>query len=136
GEAPVEDPDLEQALHIVHAFRHAGRFDLIHNHLNWPPLLFAELVETPVVTTLHGAAMLEPAARRAFLRFAQRPYVAISQAEREAVPELNYVATVPNAIPLDQFPFQHRPGPYPPFLARPPPAKAPDPAIAVARAPG
>lgn len=136
GEAPAEDPDLEQALHIVHAFRHAGRFDLIHNHLNWPPLLFAELVETPVVTTLHGAAMLEPAARRAFLRFAQRPYVAISQAEREAVPELNYVATVPNGIQLDQFTFQDRPGAYLLFLARMHPAKGPDLAIEVARRTG
>lgn len=136
GEVPVEDPGLEQDLHMVHAFRQAGRFDLIHNHLNWRPLLLAELVDTPVVTTLHGAAMLEPAARRAFLRFPQRPYVAISQAEREAVPQLNYVATVPNGIELERFTFQDRPGEYLLFLARLHPAKGPDLAIQVARETG
>lgn len=136
GESPVEDPDLEQFLHMVNAFRQAGRFDLIHNHLNWQPLLFAELVRTPVVTTLHGAAMLEPASRRAFLRFPHRPCVAISQAERDAVPGLNYVATVPNGIEPERFTFQERPGEYLLFLARMHPAKGPDLAIEVARRTG
>ncbi|BAS26597.1 glycosyl transferase [Limnochorda pilosa] len=136
GESPPDDPDLDQFLHMVHAFRQAGRFDLIHNHLNWQPLLFAELVATPVVTTLHGAAMLEPASRRAFLRFPHRPCVAISQAERDAVPGLDYVATVPNGIELERFTFRDRPGEYLLFLARMHPAKGPDLAIEVARRTG
>lgn len=138
GEDPSLDPALYLPLHIANAFRRAGEFDLIHNHLNWLPLTYAELVRTPVVTTLHGAAMLEPLSRQAFLRFRDRPYVAISRAEIEAVPELNYAGLVPNGIDLREFPFRPEPDPDPYllFLGRASPKKGLHLAIELARRAG
>ena len=116
GEDGSLDPALYVPLHIANALRRAGEFDLVHNHLNWLPLSYAELISTPVVTTLHGAAMLEPLSREAFLRYRHRPYVALSRAEMHAVPELNYVGLVPNGINLGDFPFRPEPDPDP-YLA-------------------
>src|ERR687897_2806015 len=49
-----EDPTLNakvwEALHIAHCFERAGEFDLIHNQADFMPLMFAEMVDTPIVT--------------------------------------------------------------------------------------
>lgn len=134
-ELPARELEL---LHMAHAFAEArrGRFDLLHNHLNCHPLVFTPLVEVPVVTTLHGSAYLEPATRVVYRRFAHLPYVAISRAEREAVPELRYVATVPNGVRLDDFPFAPGPGGYLAFYGRLSPKKGADLAVAVAERAG
>src|SRR5215510_9189139 len=54
----AEDPPLDakvwECLHIASAFERAGEFDLIHNHFDFLPLSYSGLVETPVVTTIHG----------------------------------------------------------------------------------
>ncbi|MDI3299606.1 MAG: glycosyltransferase family 4 protein [Bacillota bacterium] len=134
-ELPARELEL---LHVAHAFAEArrGRFDLLHNHLNCHPLVFTPLVDVPVVTTLHGSAFLEPATRVIYRRFADLPYVAISRAEREALPELRYVATVPNGIRLGDFPFAPSPGRYLAFYGRLSPKKGADRAVAVAERAG
>src|SRR5690606_25188813 len=52
-----EDPSLDakvyEALHIAHLYERASQFDLIHNHADFPPLIFARLVESPIVATIH-----------------------------------------------------------------------------------
>lgn len=118
NEDPSLNPGLYDALHVAACFRRAGEFDLIHNHMNWPPLAFAGLIPAPVLTTLHGAALLEPGSREAFGRFAGLPYVAISEAERRGVPELNYVATIHNGIDLTRFTFRPEAGAYLLYLGR------------------
>jgi hypothetical protein len=61
GTAPAgysEDSDLDakvcEGLHISAVFEQAGEFDLIHNSYDFLPLTYSGLVETPVVTTIHG----------------------------------------------------------------------------------
>ena len=61
GSAPTgysEDPALDakvwEALHISAVFERAAEFDLIHNSFDFLPLSYSALVETPVVTTIHG----------------------------------------------------------------------------------
>jgi len=53
-----EDPQLDgrvwEALHVAHALRRSGEFDLIHNNLDWLPLAFSDLARAPMVTTIHG----------------------------------------------------------------------------------
>ena len=69
------------------------------------PLGFSRLVETPVVTTIHGfsSERIVPA----FKRYEDRvSYVAISAADRH--PDLRYAATIHHGIPLDDFPFDPR----------------------------
>ncbi|HEY8487178.1 MAG TPA: glycosyltransferase family 4 protein [Limnochordales bacterium] len=120
GEDPTLDPKAYEFLHMGRALElaRAGAFDLLHNHLNAYPLAFAPLLDIPVVTTLHGSALLEEAPRVIYRRFRHLPYVSISDAERQGLPELNYVATVYNGVDLQQFTFQSRPGDYLVFLGR------------------
>ena len=101
-----EDPSLNakvwEALHIAHCFERAGDFDLIHNQADFLPLTFSELVETPIVTTIHGFS--SPTILPAFQRYNGRTsYVAISDADRD--PSLTYAATIHHGIPIDEFAF-------------------------------
>lgn len=101
-----EDPSLNakvwEALHIAHCFERAGEFDLIHNQADFMPLVFAEMVDTPLVTTIHGFS--SPSILPAFQRYNDRSaYVAISDADRD--PSLRYAATIHHGIPIEQFPF-------------------------------
>ena len=135
GEDPTLDPKAYEFLHIGRALElaRARAFDVLHNHLNAYPLVFSPLVDIPLVTTLHGSALLEQAPRLIYRRFRGLPYVSISDAERQGLPELNYVATVYNGIDLAQFTFQPRPGTYLAFLGRISPKKGAHLAIEVAR---
>lgn len=104
-----EDPSLNakvwEALHIAHCFERAAEFDLIHNQADFMPLIFAEMVKTPIVTTIHGFS--SPSILPAYQRYNDRTaYVAISDADRD--PSLRYAATIHHGIPIDQFPFDPR----------------------------
>ncbi len=54
SEDPSIDAKVWEMLHVAHVFERAGEFDLIHNQADFVPLAFSRLVETPVVTTIHG----------------------------------------------------------------------------------
>ena len=109
GVAPAgysEDPNLNakvwEALHIAHLFERAGEFDLIHNQADFMPLTFADMVETPIVTTIHGFS--SPSILPVYRRYNKRSaYVAISDADRD--PSLRYAATIHHGIPIEEFPF-------------------------------
>lgn len=100
------DPELDakvwEAMHVAHAFERAGEFDLIHNQADFVPLAFTRLVETPVVTTIHGfsSERILPAYKRYDDRI---HYVSISDADRH--PALSYAATIHHGIDLHAFPF-------------------------------
>ncbi|MGA9598589.1 MAG: glycosyltransferase family 4 protein [Acidimicrobiia bacterium] len=107
GVAPTgyaEDPSLDaktwEALHIAGLFERADEFDLIHNSFDFLPLAFTRLVNTPVVTTIHGFA--SDATLPAYLAYSDRVnYVAISDADRH--PALEYAATIHHGIDIDSF---------------------------------
>ncbi len=109
GVAPTgysEDSSLNakvwEALHIAHLFERAGEFDLIHNQADFMPLIFSDLVETPIVTTIHGFS--SPSILPVYQRYNDRAaYVAISDADRD--PSLRYAATIHHGIPIEEFPF-------------------------------
>jgi hypothetical protein len=48
------DAKVWECLHIAHLFEQADQFDIIHNNYDFLPLSYSRLVETPVVTTIHG----------------------------------------------------------------------------------
>src|SRR5207248_11163155 len=112
GTAPTgysEDPALDakvwESLHIAALFERAGEFDVIHNHFDFLPLTYSGLVQTPVVTTIHGfsSERIVPV----FSKYDGRAhYVAISNADRH--PRLSYVDTVYHGIPLAEFPLGSR----------------------------
>ncbi|MEV0386743.1 glycosyltransferase family 4 protein [Nonomuraea sp. NPDC050643] len=100
----ADDPSLDgrvwEAMHVAHALSRSGEFDLVHSHLDWLPLAFADHCRAPLLTTVHGfsGAGILPAYARA-----RSAYVSISDADRAT--ELDYVATVHHGIDLDAFPF-------------------------------
>ena len=101
-----EDPNIDakvwEALHIAHVFERASEFDLIHNQADFPALAFSRMVDTPMVTTIHGfsSERILPVYRRYNDRVA---YVAISNSDRH--PDLDYAATIHHGIRIDDFPF-------------------------------
>ncbi|MBW8784499.1 MAG: glycosyltransferase family 4 protein [Novosphingobium sp.] len=132
-----EDPTLEakvwEILHIAHVFERAGDFDLIHNQADFIPLGFSRLVETPMLTTIHGFS--SPRILPAYQRYDDRvAYVAISDANRD--PSLTYAATIHHGIRLEEFPFDPVGGPDLVFFGRIHPDKGPAEAIRAARATG
>jgi len=132
-----EDPDIDAKVwemqHFAHLFERAGEFDLIHNHADFPPLAFSRLVNTPIVTTIHGfsSQRILPIYRRYDDRVA---YVAISDADRH--PDLTYAATIHHGIPLDDFPFDPVGGDDLLFFGRIHPDKGAAEAVRAARATG
>ena len=122
SEDPTLDAKVWEALHIGHVFERAGEFDLIHNQADFVPLAFSRLVDTPLVTTIHGfsSERILPAYRAYDDRV---HYVAISDADRH--PALHYAATIHHGIRSDGLPVrrrgQRRPAvlwPYPPRQGR------------------
>jgi len=132
-ETPGMDAKVWEGLHLAHAFGRAKDFDLIHNHYDFLPLTYASLVDTPVVTTIHGfsSERILPA-YRAFNGRAH--YVSISDADRH--PDLAYLATIHHGLDLNEFTFQPRAGEYLLFFGRIHPDKGAADAIRVARAAG
>ena len=128
-----EDPSLDakawEARHVALAFERADEFDLIHSSADFLPLVFSRLVDTPVVTTIHGFA--SDATLPVWEAYADRvAYVAISDADRH--PALPYVATVHHGIDLDAFALRTAPGRHLAFFGRIHPDKGTAEAIEVA----
>lgn len=132
-ETPGLDAKVWEGLHLAHAFGQAAAFDLVHNHYDFLPLTYASLVETPMVTTIHGfsSERILPA-YRAFN--GRTHYVSISESDRH--PDLDYIATVHHGIDLAAFTYQPKPGGYLLFFGRVHPDKGTADAIRVARAAG
>ena len=104
GSAPTgysEDPGLDakvwESLHISSVFERADEFDLIHNSFDFLPLTYSGLVDTPVVTTIHGfsSERIVPV----FEKYnGSGYYVAISEADRHE--QLDYIATIHHGIDM------------------------------------
>ena len=96
------DVKVLECMHVAAAFERAGEFDVLHNHFDFLPLTYSRLVDTPLVTTIHGLSSerIAPAYRGYDDHVA---YVAISEADRH--PDLTYAATVHHGVPVQDVPF-------------------------------
>ena len=140
GSAPTgysEDPGLDvkvwEALHISAVFERAAEFDLIHNSFDFLPLSYSALVETPVVTTIHGfsSERILPVYEKYNGRV---HYISISDADRSE--RLDYLATIHHGIDMAAFEVGRGDGGYLLFFGRIHPDKGTVEAIRVARAAG
>lgn len=132
-----DDPSIDAKVwefrHLAHLFDQAGQFDLIHNQADFPAHAFSGLVDTPIVTTIHGFSsdrilpMYAPYQHRIH-------YVAISAADRH--PALRYAATIHHGIDLETFAFDACGSEELLFFGRIHPDKGAKEAIACARATG
>jgi glycosyltransferase involved in cell wall biosynthesis len=115
SEDPTLDPKVWEALHIATVFERGDEFDLIHNNTDFPPLTYTRLVDTPVVTTIHGfsSERIVPV----YERYDDRVhYVAISDADRHS--KLNYAATIHHGIDMRAFEVGDGSGGYLLFFGR------------------
>ena len=127
------NPKVAECLHIAEVFEHCADFDLIHNHFDFLPLTYSGLVETPVITTIHGFS--SPSIIPVYKKYNGRcHYVAISEADKS--PDLDYLATIHHGIDVAEFPFSGAEGQYLLFFGRIHPEKGVHEAIQVAQRTG
>jgi glycosyltransferase involved in cell wall biosynthesis len=127
----VRDPNALHMVMVEQVYRRASEFDLIHFHLDYYPFSLFMRQSTPFVTTMHGRLDL-PEHQPVFDEFSSVPVVSISNAQRRALPQGNWVRTVYHGLPVDLL----RPRPIKPsyfaFLGRIAPEKGLDRAIRIA----
>jgi glycosyltransferase involved in cell wall biosynthesis len=137
--APYERIEHGAGLEVIHsleAYSHAAEFDVIHDHdgvaSRGMGALVNRLMGTPVVATLHGPA--DPTSQELLvgMRHGLR-FIAISDYQRQGFPDLDFVATIPNAIDLSQHPFASEKDDYLLFVGRMIADKGAHTAIEVAR---
>lgn len=103
------DPLVWNVLHLADVFARAHEFDVIHCHTDFTALAYAELIDTPIVFTMHDL----PTARQLpiYHRYANRvTYVALSDYGK--VPGINYHATVAPGVSLEEYKFHPNKGEY------------------------
>lgn len=133
------DPAIDAtAIHLAmlkQVYESASDFDVIHSHLDYLTLPFAQASTIPTVTTLHGR-LDSPDEREMLLAFKDCNYVAISNSQRSQIPDLNWISTVHHAIDLRRIPRYDSAGSYLAFVGRIAPEKGPDRAIRIAKRAG
>jgi glycosyltransferase involved in cell wall biosynthesis len=95
------DGRISEALHVSHALARSGEFDLIHNHLDWLPLAFAQHARAPMLTTIHGFS--GRGILPAYVNARSSAFVSISDSDRAS--DLEYIATVYHGIDLAALPL-------------------------------
>jgi glycosyltransferase involved in cell wall biosynthesis len=124
-----QDAKVLECLHISNLMEQADGFDLIHNHFDFLPLSYSGLINTPVITTIHGfsSERIIPV----YQKYNSRGhYVSISDANRH--PDLNYLATVYNGLDTANFTLNAVAGEYLLFFGRIHPDKGTAEAIQIA----
>ena len=109
------DPKVWECLHISNVMERAHEFDIIHNNFDFLPLTYSRLIDTPMVTTIHGfsSQQILPVYKK---YNSNSHYVSISNSDRSA--ELDYTATVYNGIDSKDFTFNEKPEDYLLFFGR------------------
>ena len=114
-------------------FERADDFDIIHNGFDFLPLTYSGLVDSPVITTIHGFS--SPRIVPVYEQYdATTHYVAISDADRH--PALRYAATIHHGIDTDSFALHPAHGDHLLFFGRIHPDKGTAHAIDIARRTG
>jgi glycosyltransferase involved in cell wall biosynthesis len=120
-------------IELADVFDAGSGFDVIHNHLDYYAFPFGRHHTTPMVTTTHGRLDV-PEIQSVYRHFPDAGLVSISDAQREPLPQAQWLATVYNGIDFSAYELRREPGSYLAFLGRISPEKRPDRAIEVARA--
>lgn len=137
--AVAADPKLREAYKYVAQGKIATHvnqqdYDIVHNHTSWRMLPFHQLLKCPVVSTHHGPLGDEHYHTHIYRMYKDTcPIISITDNQRVASPDLNYLATVYNAIDVTTFPFSDTPQDYLAFLARFSPEKGIIQAIHIAK---
>ena len=130
------DPSSVDSLapHMVMLDMVAGerrRFDVIHFHIDYLHFPVSRSMHLPQLTTLHGRLDL-PVLQCVYDRFPDMPVVSISDAQREPLPQANWLGTVLHGLDEKLFTPSFEPDDYFAFVGRISPEKRVDRAIEIA----
>ena len=133
AEQEGQDAKVLECLHISQVMGVANAFDIVHNHFDFMPLGYTPLIDTPVVTTIHGFSSdrIIPVYER---YNGATDYVSISDSDRSD--RLDYIATVYNGVDGEQFTVREEKEDYLLYFGRIHPHKGAAEAIAIARRAG
>ena len=96
--------------HVAYAFSKAGQFDIIHSHAQYLGLPFAAMVKTPTVHTFHRVYEGTDDEKGLLEQFKDLNFVSISNSQRDL--GLNFIATVYNGIPPENYEYSEKVGDY------------------------
>ena len=127
---------MEEAAHVLSAYRGLAGVDVIHDHTILGPLLAGRTsTDPPVVTTHHGPFTAD--ARVIFREItATADLVAISHSQRSSAPELPVAAVIHHGIDLDRYTYGEGVDGHLIFVGRMTADKGVDRAMRVARVAG
>ncbi len=123
-------------LHYRNCLKYQKEFDLIHSHAQYLGLFVMEQASIPVVHTWHGSyykGEVQEERRMVLASFKDSNFISISNNQRGALPELNYVATVYNSLDVNEYKFNNSPKERLLFVGRINDKKGPMDAIKVAK---
>jgi len=127
-----KDPLAAHMNMFEQVFARAGDFDVLHFHTDYLHFPLARRHPVPHLTTMHGRMDI-PDYGPLFDTFAETPLVSISDAQREPLPDANWVGTVYHGLPADLYRPRLDPGKYLAVVGRVSPEKRMDRAVAIAR---
>jgi glycosyltransferase involved in cell wall biosynthesis len=128
---PAVDITAVHVAELTEVYRQADRFDVVHSHIEHLTPPYAATTRTPTVLTMHGR-LDDPRSAATFRNATNCHYVAISQSQRRALPDLDWAATIHHGVDVDAFRYYGEPGQYLAFVGRIAPEKRPDRAIEIA----
>jgi glycosyltransferase involved in cell wall biosynthesis len=129
------DQLAHHVLMLEQVFSELSNFDIIHFHVDYLHFPLSRRMGEVNVTTLHGRLDI-PDLQPLYRNFSEMPVVSISDAQREALPWINWQGTVYHGLPEDRLTFNKESSQYLAFLGRVSPEKGLDEAIKIAKRAG
>ncbi|MBI2865616.1 MAG: glycosyltransferase family 4 protein [Chloroflexi bacterium] len=100
--AGLGEPSIYDLVNAAACFERANEFDIIHNHAGLEAMLMANLVDTPVLTTLHR--LLEPQNMPIWSSY-KGYYNTVSREAKVGLPDKGFAGVIYNAIDANAFPL-------------------------------
>lgn len=121
--------------HLLPFLERRHEFDIVHDHSGLVGLTTFGLTSCPTIHTVHGPLTGDPGDvyRKVCGIVPDAGLVSLTFNQRRPLPELPWVANVPNAIDVSRYPVDRRPGEPLLFLGRMSPDKGAHRAIRVAK---
>jgi len=108
------------------------KFDIVNNHLGWRLVPFNNIIDPPIITTLH-TPINQGNRRIVFSNFKEAPVISTSNNQRKALPNINYLETIYNGIDISLYSLSEKYYDYLVFLGRMSPEKGVLEAIQIAK---
>lgn len=101
---------------ISKCYKNASKYDIIHSHFFALSAFYSGLVNIPTVQSIHH--LPNDQLRQIANKIKNNKYISFSLAQRQAMPELDWVGNIYHGVDTDIFSYNHEPQDYCLFLGR------------------